>query len=91
MNNTKDIQGYEGLYSVDTTGRVWSYRSNRYLTPQTFRGNKYQYVVLSKYGTQKKHRIHRLVAEAFIPNPNNFPEVNHKDENPENNNVENLE
>lgn len=56
------------------------------------RGNQmYEAVSLSKCGVEKRYSIHRLVAEAFIPNPDNLPEVNHKDVNPLNNRVENLE
>ena len=49
------------------------------------------YVCQLKKGSSKTYKVHRLVAQAFIPNPNNFPVVNHKDENPQNNSVENLE
>lgn len=55
------------------------------------RNDEHLYVVLSKNGIEERKRIHRLVAEAFIPNPLNLPQVNHKDENPKNNNVDNLE
>ena len=51
----------------------------------------YMYVNLRKDGVTKQQYIHRLVAQAFIPNPNNLPEVNHKDEDKTNNNVKNLE
>lgn len=51
----------------------------------------YCLVTLSKNGTQKNFQVHRLVALHFLPNPNNLPQVNHKDENKLNNNVENLE
>ena len=53
--------------------------------------NGYEHVLLKKEGKQFHYKIHRLVAIAFIPNPNNYPFVNHKDENKQNNNVENLE
>lgn len=55
------------------------------------RKDKHLYVVLSKDGIEERKLIHRLVAEAFIPNELNLQQVNHKDENPKNNNVENLE
>lgn len=54
-------------------------------------GTGYVQVILRKNGKNKKHRLHRLVAQTFIPNPDNLPEVNHKDENKVNNKVENLE
>jgi hypothetical protein len=90
----KDIEEYEGLYQVSTFGRVRSL--NRYinnvfypgciLKPQKFR-NGYLFVSLQR----KTLSIHRLVAKAFIDNPNNKPEINHKDGNKTNNKIENLE
>ena len=53
--------------------------------------HEYEAITLTKDGESKRYAIHRLVAEAFIPNPDNLPEVNHKDENPLNNRVDNLE
>ena len=85
----KDIKGYEGLYAVTTDGQVWSYRSNKFLTPYNVVG--YHYVDLRKKGHRKQFRVHRLVAEAYIPNPENKPQINHKDENKINNHVSNLE
>lgn len=86
----KDIKGYEGIYAITSCGRVWSYRSKKFIKLWT---NKYGYnfVILSKDGTAKAKKIHRLVAEAYIPNPNNLPEINHKDENKEHNWINNLE
>ena len=54
-------------------------------------GLMYEGVALSRDGETKRYAVHRLVAEAFIPNPDNLPEINHKDENPLNNQVDNLE
>lgn len=85
----RDIPGYEGLYAVTSCGKVWSYRSNKFLKPGSSR--RYPTVVLSVAGQKKTITIHRLVALAYIPNPNNLPEVNHKDENKEHNYVNNLE
>lgn len=95
MEEWKDIEGYEGLYQVNNTGKVISLNYNRTgevreLKPMVDRYG-YLYVNLSKNGKYKSKKIHRLVAEAFIPNPNNLPEVNHKDECKTNNCVENLE
>lgn len=84
MELWKDIRGYEGLYQVSNFGRV---RNNklRILKP-SIRNNDGRYVInLRKDGKTKMHRVHRLVAEAFIPNPDNLPQINHKDENPGNN------
>lgn len=86
----KFIQGYENLYSIDENGNVYSHRSNKYLKSNDD-GHGYLYVNLCYFGQHKSKKIHRLVAETFIPNPNNLPCVNHKDENTHNNNVNNLE
>ena len=85
----RDIKNYEGLYAVTEDGRVWSYRNEKYLTPLKSRG--YFRVQLSKEGKRPAYLIHRLVAEAYLPNPDNLPQVNHKDENKANNSVSNLE
>ena len=86
----KDIKNYEGIYQVTENGDVWSVKRNRFLKPYK---NQLGYlrVVLSKKGKVKKYSVHRLVAEAFIDNQNNYHCVNHKDENKLNNNVDNLE
>ena len=86
----KDIKGYEGLYMVSNGGDVKSVK-NGILKPSVYKGTGYYYVGLYKDGKRKGYTIHRLVADAFIPNPNNLPCVNHKDESKINNNVENLE
>ena len=92
----KDIEGYEGLYQVSNLGRVKSlgvdkWHKGRVIKPQ-FDGLKhYLFVQLYKNKKSKRFNIHRLVAKAFIPNPNNLPQVNHKDEVKTNNNARNLE
>lgn len=86
----KDIKGYEGQYAVTSCGRVWSYKSQRFLSPGKIKKG-YLNVSLCKDGKAKSYLIHRLVAEAYLPNPNNLPEVNHKDENPAHNWLNNLE
>lgn len=85
MEEWKDIKGYEGLYIISNKGRI-----AKVLHPKI---NKDGYCEqgLVKDKIKKGKRIHRLVAETFIPNPDNLPEVNHKDENKANNCVDNLE
>lgn len=90
----KPIKGYEGLYAVDSKGNVHSLvhgqsRRNKILIPHEKNG--YLAVNLFKHSKCKHFYIHRLVAEAFIPNPDNLSEVNHMDCNKHNNAVENLE
>ena len=86
----RDIHGYEGLYAVTSCGKVWSYRSGRFLTPRKDKDGYYR-VGLSVYGKVKNAPVHRLVAKAFIPNPENKREVNHKSEIKTENWLSNLE
>ena len=95
----KDILGYEGIYQVSNLGNVRClvFRNNRYCINKIFNKklahDKKGYVrtTLTNNGVTKYFLVHRLVAQAFLDNPNNLPLVNHKDENPTNNNVNNLE
>lgn len=91
----KPVVGYEGLYEVSNFGRVKSLNCYNYKEPRIMKLGKrqdgYLSVGLSKNNTQKTRIVHRLVAEAFIPNPNNLEMVNHRDEDRTNNHVENLE
>ena len=87
----KDVVGYEGLYAVTSCGKVWSYKNKKFLNPYTDGCRGYLQVNLCKDGKVKTYKIHRLVAEAYIPNPDNLPQVNHKDENKTNNCLQNLE
>ena len=86
----KEIKNFEELYQVNELGQIWSIKNKKYLK-QTLCKNGYLYVGLHKNKIRKNMLVHRIVAEAFLPNPNNLPEVNHKDENPQNNSVNNLE
>lgn len=90
MENWKDVPGYEGLYQISNLGNVKSLYSNKILKPSI---DKYGYTRFSatKDKIQKTLIIHRLVAKLFIPNPNNLPQVNHKDGNKNNNCKNNLE
>lgn len=98
----KDIKNYEGLYQISNYGRVKSLERKIYkghgertakehiLKPSKV-GNGYLHVNLWKNNKQTSYLVHRLVAEAFIPNPKGFSEINHKDETQTNNYVDNLE
>lgn len=90
------VVGYEGLYEISNLGKVKSLRDNNgkpreKILRQGKMKNGYLYVVLCKEGKVKTFLIHRLVAQAFIQNPNNYQTVNHIDENKENNCIDNLE
>lgn len=98
----KDIAGYEGKYQVSNLGRVrsldrYSWNGYKYwlqrgkILKASSQKSGYLFVTLSKAGKTKPYRVHRLVAQAFIPNPNGWPQVSHKDEDVTNNKVENLE
>ena len=86
----RDIKGYEGLYKVSNLGDIYSFNKKGFLNKQNDKQGYYQ-VTLSKNGKLKTKRIHRIVAETFIDNEFNLPEVNHKDKNKHNNRVDNLE
>jgi len=84
------VKGFEGLYEVDTDGNVYSLRAGIILKPNRNTSGYLQYS-LRKSGKRKVMLGHRIVAEAFIPNPHNYPIINHKDETTDNNAVSNLE
>lgn len=86
----KDVPGYEGFYKISSKGRLYSIKKNKILKPYTNKQG-YRCIGLQHDNNIYYTSIHRLVAKAFIPNPDNLPQVNHKDENPSNNNVDNLE
>jgi hypothetical protein len=90
----RDIKGYEGLYAVLTNGEIYSYSKYRHkgkILKQHKSDNGYLTVGLTKDKKRKTFLVHRLIASAYIPNPDNKPQVNHIDGNKQNNNIENLE
>lgn len=86
----KDIKDYEGLYQVSNYGRVRNTSRGNIRSPYLCE-KRYYRIILYKNNKTKKPRVHRLVAQAFIPNPDNKAEVNHKDFNKVNNHIDNLE
>lgn len=92
----KDIVGYEGLYRISSSGEVMSMpRKGAFSEPRLLKKkldtHGYYVVDLFKNGAGKRMKVHRLVALAFIPNPENKATVNHKDGNTINNSIDNLE
>ena len=85
------IKNYEGLYEVSNTGLVRSIARDKTLALNPHKDTKYLVVSLWKNNKGKNFYVHRLVCEAFIPNPNELPEVNHIDGNRQNNHTNNLE
>ena len=86
----RDIKGYEGIYAITSCGKVWSYRRQKFLKDRADKDG-YRRVNLSAFGTTKTFFVHRLVAEAYIPNPENKTQVNHIDEVKSHNYIGNLE
>ena len=86
----KDVIGYEGLYKISPNGEIFSEYSKRLLKPYVA-SDGYLRVNLCKDKKVKITMLHRIVAETFIPNPNNLPVVNHIDGNKANANAKNLE
>ena len=99
----KDVKGYEGLYEVSNHGRVKSlariveytdgrsYMKDEKILSTPPNSDGYLHTQLGKNKKWKTYRVHRLVGEAFLPNPQNYPEINHIDEIKDNNHVSNLE
>lgn len=90
----KDIKGYQGLYQVSNKGRIKTTANHCVWNRQIIRKpkiRKYAEIPLKINGKSKWFMVHRLVAQAFIPNPQNKPQINHKDGNKLNNNVDNLQ
>ena len=92
LEQWKGIPGYNGKYQISNLGRVKSFcrsKAGQTIKPKYSLG--YAQTLCYKYGKGKTFAIHRLVAELFIPNPNNLPQINHLDETKLNNRVDNLE
>lgn len=86
----KDLKGFEEYYSITEDGKIFSKRRQRFLK-LSLKKNGYVYIELNVAGNVYYKRVHRLVAETYIPNPDNKPMVNHKDGNKSNNYYTNLE
>ena len=95
----KSVSGYEGLYEVSSLGRIKSlhrsslsnYKPGKILHPTKNIRSGYMSVMLTKNGVHTRCYVHRIVASAFLPNPDNLPQVNHKDQNRQNNVLGDLE
>ena len=85
----KPIKGYEGHYSVSQEGVVYSDKNKRLLKHYNEEG-RYSFVILWKNGKQQRKYVHRLVAQHYLENLDNLPQVGHKDDNKHNNHVDNL-
>jgi hypothetical protein len=89
-----DIKGFEGLYAINKAGQVISYTNDKHKKDKVLKQDNsslYARVALTKDNQRKKYCVHRLLAETFIPNPNNYPVVNHLNGKKEDNSLENLE
>lgn len=86
----RHVEGFEGYYLVSDVGQVWSIRRQKVLKPKIDRYG-YEVVTLSVNGKSHHRTVHRLVAQAFVPNPHNHPTVNHKNEVKTDNRAVNLE
>lgn len=92
----KDITGYEGLYAVTEDGKIWAYPRERSSSfgkwlKVCVNNAGYPYISLSKDKKHRSYTVHRLIATAYLPNPSNLPEVNHKNAVKTDNRLENLE
>lgn len=89
----RDMVGYEDRYSITEDGQVWSKLSKKFLSLHKTASGYLTFAtkIGGRDGVPKCFKVHRLVAEAYIPNPENKPHINHKDGNKENNSASNLE
>lgn len=90
LEQWKSIEEYKEAYEISNFGRVKNIKTGNVLKNRTDKDG-YLDIALFKNGKRKRFKIHRLVAQAFIPNPENKPQVNHIDEDKTNNHVDNLE
>lgn len=90
-NDWKSIIGFEGHYYINSSGKVMSIKKGKKRILKPWLNKGYEYVCLHKPGVIQKQQVHRIVGKHFIPNPENKPHINHKDGNPRNNHVFNLE
>lgn len=91
MEIFKDIEGYEGKYQITSWGRVYSVDNEKFLNAERTEKGYLRVDLYDSHGMRKHHKVHRLVADAFIRNPYGKPQINHKDGNKTNNSVTNLE
>ena len=91
MEKFKDIDGYVGRYQVTSWGRVFSVDRQKFIRQYETEKSYLRVDLIDENGRRKHHKVHRLVAKAFIPNPHHKKQVNHKDGNKQNNSVTNLE
>ena len=90
MEQWKDAEGLDGIIRISNYGRVWNAKKGKIVNPYD-NGCGYKKFSIRINGKDHKPYVHRLVAKAFIPNPDNMTEVNHIDSNPANNRADNLE
>lgn len=87
----RDVFGFEGRYAITSCGRVWSYRSGRFLTPKLDKDGYFQIGLYDEYGKQHWYFVSRLMGLTYLENPDNLPEVAHKNECQKDNYLSNLE
>ena len=91
MKIFKDILGYRGKYRISSWGRVLNAETQKFICPYLTEKGYWRVDLFDVLGHKKHHKVHRLVAKAFIPNPKGKKQVNHKDGNKANNSFTNLE